>query len=556
MANQPNQKLKLLYLWKILLEKTDDVNGITTQEIVEELAYYGIDAERKGIYRDMDALRDFGYKIEQRKGKFWYLATRPMDLQEMIMLVDAVQSSPFLTEELTDRLIERIRQLASADQRKMLQRRIEVPGRIKMKNESALENLDVIQQAMRRKCKVEFKYFEYDLHKQKVLRRGGYTYCVTPVRLIYADELYYLISFMDQWADKEGHQPFTPYRVDRMTDVRVSDEPATRDARIATYETEKHISPSFGVYAADKVSVKLEFDRCAMNQIVDKFGLGALVFEVSEDRAKACVDAPLSPSFYGWLLQLAPNVRIVGPQRAIDEFNEMLTRAHRMYRGQYRILSERSRALSQEQFLELVGALETALEAKVAELPQGGFETEAAFNDFAWEVIEPWMVEHGIDDGMPKTATERRMVKDKVREVPCTMDSRAYEAYGQVVGEAMLAVEPRKWAAPEAKDTFFDTAARYGGDKARPFRFRRLPPWGRRDPSRIDFNDRYKYFELNGGVFEMWQEPGEKYWRCRFSEDKPGVAPVYFEPWLGGTSVVNVQYAADKHWQKIAYRFS
>ena len=122
----------------IYAQVIDDVNGVTTQEIVEELAYYGIDAERKGIYRDMNALREFGYKIEQRGGKEWYLATRPMDLQEMIMLVDAVQSSPFLTEELTDRLIGRIQQLASIDQRKLLQKRIEVPGRVKMDNEGVL----------------------------------------------------------------------------------------------------------------------------------------------------------------------------------------------------------------------------------------------------------------------------------------------------------------------------------------------------------------------------------------------------------------------------------
>ena len=321
-ANQPNQKLKLLYLWKILLEKTDDVNGITTQQIVEELAYLGIDAERKGIYRDMNALRDFGYAIEQRGGKEWYLATRPMDLQEMIMLVDAVQSSPFLTEEMTDRLIERIQQLASIDQRKMLQKRIEVPGRIKMQNEGILQNLDVIQQAMRRKRKIEFTYYHYDIHKKKVPNRGGPIYSLTPVRLIYADELYYMIAFDDYWAGKEGHQPFTPYRVDRMMDVRVSDERATKDPRIANYDTEEHVSPSFGVFASEKVSVVLEIDERAMNPIVDKFGVDATVFRKTGGGVRAYVKAPLSPQFYGWLLQLGPLVKIVKPSKAAKQFTE------------------------------------------------------------------------------------------------------------------------------------------------------------------------------------------------------------------------------------------
>ena len=331
-ANQRNQKLKLLYIWKILLEKTDGVNGITTQGIIDELANYKIDAERKGIYRDMNALRDFGYAIEQRGGKEWYLANRPMDLQEMIMLVDAVQSSPFLTEEMTDRLIERIQQLASIDQRKMLQKRIEVPGRVKMENEAVLRSLDVIQQAMRRRRKVEFGYFHYDLKKKRVPNRNGATYKLTPVRLIYADELYYMIAFDDYWAGIEGRQPFTPYRVDRMMDVRVSEDPATKDARIANYNTGEHVTPSFGVFAAETVPIVLEIDQAVMNPIIDKFGIDAVVFKKEGGKARAYVKAPLSPQFFGWLLQLGPHVKIIKPTKAARQFvDEYLKPALEVY---------------------------------------------------------------------------------------------------------------------------------------------------------------------------------------------------------------------------------
>lgn len=318
MANKPNQKLKLLHVLKALMEKTDDVNGLTTYDILGELAYYGIEAERKGIYRDIEALREFGLDIRQRGGKEWYLATRPFELQEMILLVDALQSTPFLTDELTDRLIERVKAFASDGQKKMLQRRIEVPGRVKMENESVFQNLDVIQQAMRLKRKVEFRYFSYDAKKQRVLRHDGDLYEATPVQLAYADEYYYLIAYSDH------HEDFMPYRVDRMLDVAVSDAPATRNAAIANFCLENEESPEFGIFAAEKVPITLEVsvgrNPHIMDPIIDKFGTGVAVFPVREGLVTVHAKAPLSPQFYGWLLQLGDAVRITSPKKAAQEY--------------------------------------------------------------------------------------------------------------------------------------------------------------------------------------------------------------------------------------------
>ncbi len=334
MPNKPNQKLRLLCLIKIMFEKTDSEYGLTTQQLIDELACHGLDVERKALYRDMHAMRDFGLKVEQRYGKKWYLASRPIDMQEMIMLLDAVQSSPFLTDEMTEALIGRIQGLASLNQRKMLARRIEVPGRVKTSNAEVLRNLDTIQQAMRLKRNVEFHYFHYDMKKHRVLNSGGKVYSVTPVRLIYADELYYLVSFMEQWADVEGHQPFAPYRVDRMIDVHVSEKEASRDPRIASWRSEERLSPGFGIFATKKAPVVLEFDQGAMNPIIDKFGLDAIVFEMSEDRAKAYVKAPLSPQFFGWLLQLGTMVRITHPKQAVEQFTHLLDETRHMYADQ------------------------------------------------------------------------------------------------------------------------------------------------------------------------------------------------------------------------------
>ena len=171
---------------------------------------------------------------------------------------------------------------------------------------------DIIQQAMRMKRKVSFKYFHYNAAKEKVLNHAGEPFSVTPVRVVYADEFYYLIAFMDRWANVEGHQPFSPFRVDRMLDVRVSDELATKDARIATYRSDEHISPSFGVFAAEMTNIVLEFDERVMNRVIDKFGLDALVF-----KQRGCVDAGAcqSTAVAAAVFRLAAAVDALGEDR-------------------------------------------------------------------------------------------------------------------------------------------------------------------------------------------------------------------------------------------------
>lgn len=68
MARAANQKLKILYILK-LLEKSDETHAVTMRAILEELAAHGIQAERKRIYDDLDALRNFGYPIAAKRGR-------------------------------------------------------------------------------------------------------------------------------------------------------------------------------------------------------------------------------------------------------------------------------------------------------------------------------------------------------------------------------------------------------------------------------------------------------------------------------------------------------
>ncbi|MBQ9000752.1 MAG: WYL domain-containing transcriptional regulator [Eggerthellaceae bacterium] len=330
MANQPNSKLKLLYLLDILRERTDAERGLSTQEIIEALAERGIDAARKSVYRDIEVLREAGFDVEVRREPYavYALRTREFDIDEMILLADAVQSCPFLTEEMTDALIAKIGALASAGQRDMLARRVDVPSRVKMQNESVFSNLDMIQYAMRIKRKVRFHYFKYGPRKEKVLQLGGRHYEYAPIRLVYDGGYYYLLTYSEKYGD------WVNYRVDRMLDVEVTDEPWPRDRRYESYDPNVQQPWAFGVFNGEPVKVTLAVEPRAMSLVIDRLGVDVDTV-VSRD-GKVRVYARVVPSFdfYGWLFQASDVVELEAPKRVVREYRERLEAALARFGGE------------------------------------------------------------------------------------------------------------------------------------------------------------------------------------------------------------------------------
>lgn len=102
MPKGTNQKFKLYRLAQIMQENTDDSHYMTMPEIMVELKKYGITAERKSIYSDLKDLEQMGIEVQGEKtGKYYqyHVVNRPFELAELKLLVDAIQSSKFITEE-------------------------------------------------------------------------------------------------------------------------------------------------------------------------------------------------------------------------------------------------------------------------------------------------------------------------------------------------------------------------------------------------------------------------------------------------------------------------
>lgn len=198
MARIEGQKLKILVLADILARETDSAHGLTVPQLIAALAARGIPAERKSIYTDLRALEDFGLDVIcLREGHIcrWALASRTFEVAELKLLVDAVQSSKFLSEKKSRALIKKLESLCSRHEAKALQRQVFVTNRPKSMNESIYYTIDLLHTAISTDEQVRFQIAEWTPEKTVRYRRGGKLYTVSPYALIWEDENYYLLAY-------------------------------------------------------------------------------------------------------------------------------------------------------------------------------------------------------------------------------------------------------------------------------------------------------------------------------------------------------------------------
>ena len=319
-AGQELKKQKILLLARIIVTETDPDHGITMPEIISRLAQQGISAERKSIYRDFDALRAFGLDIRvvRTNPARYYLATRKFSLSEILLMVDAIQSSRFLTSEQSESLVDRLKTLVSPYEARHIEGSIHVEGRVRSESESSFGAIDVIRTALANDRRISFQYLEYDLTRKRRFRKNGKRYVETPVRLVYANNLYYLITYNSK------HETFVTYRVDRMANVMVSDVVAEHNERIATYDVEAFEQRSFGMFAGEETTATLLVEKSALDAVIDRFGIDAFCVPVDESHARFSVRVVTSPVFFGWLAQFGTNVIVEAPSSLVEGFRAYL----------------------------------------------------------------------------------------------------------------------------------------------------------------------------------------------------------------------------------------
>lgn len=328
MAKGINQKLKLLYLVQIFKEQTDEDHGLTVQEITARLAQNDVSADRKTLYNDFEELRRFGYDIlaEQEGRKVTYrLCSRLFELPELKLLVDTVQSSKFITESKSRELIKKLESLVSVHQAKELHRQVILSGRIKTMNESIYYSVDRIHAAINEDRQISFQYFQWNVKKEMVLRRGGALYQVSPWALLWDDENYYLIAY-DHDADKIKH-----YRVDKMRTIELLDLPRSGHDLFQATNVPAYAKSLFGMFSGEPTHVTLECSTDLVGAIIDRFGKDIPLIPLGSEHFEAHVRVTASRPFLAWVFSLGDGIRITAPASLVEAMREEARRLFDRY---------------------------------------------------------------------------------------------------------------------------------------------------------------------------------------------------------------------------------
>ena len=323
------QKIKLLKLYEILRQHTDEDRPLSTNQLCAMLKAEGITCDRRTLAEDINILNASGFEVLRRRTRYamlFYIVDRRFDLAEVKILIDAIQAASFITKQKTIELTDKVASLAGSHKAAVLKENLVTFNTRKHTNEAIFYTVDTLQRALQQKQKASFQYFDLDENGNRVLRKKSERYVVNPVGLVYHEDNYYFVTY------HETHEATVNYRVDRMTNVKIDEEPVAEQAIALSSELGAYTERVFKMFNGPQATVELQFDRKLVDAIHDKFGERVEIIACKRGLCKATVQVLVSPVFFGWCFQFGKSLKIMSPDSVAAEMKEHASTVARMYR--------------------------------------------------------------------------------------------------------------------------------------------------------------------------------------------------------------------------------
>ena len=325
MPKSDNQKLKILYILDYLQKNSHEEHLVNAAELIRMLdRQHSISCDRKTVYSDIAALQQYGVDIVSIPGKNggYYIASRIFELPELKLLIDAVQSSKYLTEKKSRELIEKLCQQCNEQDAALMKRNVLVSGRVKSMNETIYYNVDTIQEAISQNKQITFRYFDWDLNGRRRYREKEYL--ASPYGLCQDNENCYLLAL----SQRHG---VTSYRVDRMTDIQLTGENRIPCPELTGKALVDHANRLFQMYSGDAVTVKLRFHRSLLNVVIDRFGKDTMLIPDGEEHFNFTVNVAVSPMFLSWVIGFGSKAQILYPASVAEQCRQLCLEAMSQY---------------------------------------------------------------------------------------------------------------------------------------------------------------------------------------------------------------------------------
>ena len=325
MPKSDNQKLKIFYILDYLEAHSNEKNPVRASDLISMLdRQWGIRCDRKTVYSDIAALQDYGVDIVSIPGKNggYYIASRNFELPELKLLIDAVQSSRYLTEKKSRELIEKLCSQCNEQDAKLMRRTVLVSGRVKSMNETIYYNVDAIQEAIAQNKQISFRYFDWDFGGKRKYRDKEYL--ASPYGLCQDHENCYLLAFSSRYG-------ITSYRVDRMTDIQLTAENRIPCPELTGKALHDHANRLFQMYSGDALDVKMRFHKSLLNVVIDRFGKDTMLIPDGEEHFNFTVKVAISPMFLSWVIGFGAKAKILYPQSVVDACKALCQEAMSQY---------------------------------------------------------------------------------------------------------------------------------------------------------------------------------------------------------------------------------
>ena len=319
-----NPRIRILAVLDILMERTDKEHRLNARQISDILEKeYDLASDRRTLYAEVESLIEYGIDIHQIKGRHggYYVEKREFDFAELKLLVDAVQSSKFISEEETRRLIRKLEKLCNRYDAKELSGQVTIINRPRTGGDDSYAQVALLHEAIYQNKKIRFQYTTWNARKQRVPRHEGQFYTASPLSLVYAEEKYYLVAY-DEDAQTVKH-----FRVDKIISLSILEEAATP----LEFDAPSFARKTFSMYGGEDVNVVLRGKESLVGTLMDHFGTDIFLHPDDAGYFKAGVMVSVSPTFFGWLMGLGDGIEILKPSWVRDAFKEHVKKVLRLY---------------------------------------------------------------------------------------------------------------------------------------------------------------------------------------------------------------------------------
>lgn len=321
-------KVRMLVLLDILHELTDEEHIMNSKSLLAELSRRGHETDRRSVYRDIEALADYGFDIVTTS-KGFYLRRRRFTLAEVMLLISAVQAAPFVTRSKTDSLMEKLTGFLSVYQREGIRSASNISG-VKFGNEEVYRTIEMINCGIASKKTISFLYCKRSIMRRDVVQRRGKRYFVSPYAMVWVQDRYYLIANMD------GKDDLINFRLDRIRDVRIEDAPQRDVSEVSPYgekfDAVDYASKCLNMFGGEVKRITLRCDMKLINELFDRFGEDIPVRKDGEDFFIARVEAADSEGFVNWVCQYGKMVEVTDPPEVRERVRKRIEEALELYK--------------------------------------------------------------------------------------------------------------------------------------------------------------------------------------------------------------------------------